>query len=127
MSNDMIYDYREENFDEVLTVINDAATAYKGVISTDCWHEPYMSAADLEHEVNAGVLFQSPLRCQKHHRWGYGGAASSGCFVDPPCLCSDAGETNWGRKQIDSRPSGRRNLVNTGRHLGRSDMGYQVL
>jgi hypothetical protein len=32
MSNDMIYDYREENFDEVLTVINDAATAYKGVI-----------------------------------------------------------------------------------------------
>ena len=58
MSNDMIYDYREENFDEVLTVINDAATAYKGVIPTDCWHEPYMSAADLEHEINAGVSFK---------------------------------------------------------------------
>ena len=58
MSNDMIYDYREENFDEVLTVINDAATAYKGVIPTDCWHEPYMSAADLKHEINAGVSFK---------------------------------------------------------------------
>ena len=58
MSNDMISDYREENFDEVLTVINDAATAYKGVIPTDCWHEPYMSAADLKHEINAGVSFK---------------------------------------------------------------------
>jgi len=47
MSNTMISDYREENFDEVLAVINDAATAYKGIIPADCWHEPYMSAVDL--------------------------------------------------------------------------------
>jgi GNAT superfamily N-acetyltransferase len=54
----MIKDYRQENFDEVLAVINDAATAYKGVIPADCWHEPYMSAADLQREINAGVSFK---------------------------------------------------------------------
>ena len=54
----MIKDYRQENFDEVLAVINDAATAYRGVIPADCWHEPYMSAADLEREINAGVTFK---------------------------------------------------------------------
>ena len=34
----MIRDYQEEDFDEVLAIINDAATAYKGVIPADCWH-----------------------------------------------------------------------------------------
>jgi N-acetylglutamate synthase-like GNAT family acetyltransferase len=58
MSNDMINDYQEEYFDEVLTVINDAATAYKGVIPANCWHEPYMSAGDLKREINAGVSFK---------------------------------------------------------------------
>jgi N-acetylglutamate synthase-like GNAT family acetyltransferase len=58
MSNDMINEYREENFDEVLTVINDSATAYKGSIPADCWHEPYMSVAELEREINTGVSFK---------------------------------------------------------------------
>ena len=38
-------------------VINDAAKAYKGVIPADCWKSPYMSKAELEAEVAAGVLF----------------------------------------------------------------------
>ena len=38
-------------------VINDAAKAYKGVIPADCWKSPYMSEAELEAEVAAGVLF----------------------------------------------------------------------
>ena len=58
MSNTMISDYREENFDEVLAVINDAAAAYKGIIPADCWHEPYMSAVDLQDEIDAGVSFK---------------------------------------------------------------------
>lgn len=31
--------------------------AYKGVIATDCWHEPYMPMADLKAEVASGVRF----------------------------------------------------------------------
>ncbi|MGB0577769.1 MAG: GNAT family N-acetyltransferase [Alphaproteobacteria bacterium] len=54
----MIRDYQDEDFDEVLAVINDAATAYKGVIPADCWHDPYMSAVDLQGEISAGVSFK---------------------------------------------------------------------
>ena len=28
--------------------INDAAEAYRGVIPEDCWHEPYMTKAELQ-------------------------------------------------------------------------------
>jgi GNAT superfamily N-acetyltransferase len=38
-------------------VINEAARAYRGVIPTDCWHEPYMPQADLMAEIAAGVAF----------------------------------------------------------------------
>jgi N-acetylglutamate synthase-like GNAT family acetyltransferase len=38
-------------------IINEAAVAYRGVIPADCWHEPYMSRAELESELVAGVVF----------------------------------------------------------------------
>lgn len=38
-------------------IINDAATAYKGVIPDDRWHEPYMSYEDLSRELEDGVIF----------------------------------------------------------------------
>ena len=41
----------------MLGVINVAAEKYKGVIPADRWHEPYMSRAELEKEVAAGVEF----------------------------------------------------------------------
>jgi GNAT superfamily N-acetyltransferase len=41
----------------MLTIINDAARAYRGVIPSDRWHEPYMSSAELEKEQAAGVSF----------------------------------------------------------------------
>ncbi|HBU70414.1 MAG TPA: GNAT family N-acetyltransferase [Elusimicrobia bacterium] len=41
----------------ILSIINDAAMAYKGVIPPDCWHEPYMSPEDLQRDINYGVLF----------------------------------------------------------------------
>jgi N-acetylglutamate synthase-like GNAT family acetyltransferase len=43
--------------DVVLEIINDGARAYKGVIPGDCWHEPYMSRAQLEKEIAVGVEF----------------------------------------------------------------------
>ncbi|MBV8890400.1 MAG: GNAT family N-acetyltransferase [Acidobacteria bacterium] len=44
-------------FEQIYTIINDAAQAYKGVIPADCWTEPYMSAPALQQELDAGVVF----------------------------------------------------------------------
>lgn len=41
----------------IFEVINAAAEAYRGVIPADCWHEPYMSRAELTDEISAGVEF----------------------------------------------------------------------
>lgn len=41
----------------VLKVINAAAVAYRGVIPPECWHEPYMTDAQLRAEIAAGVSF----------------------------------------------------------------------
>jgi GNAT superfamily N-acetyltransferase len=41
----------------ILEIINAAAVAYRGVIPADRWHEPYMSAAELDAELAAGVVF----------------------------------------------------------------------
>ena len=38
-------------------IINESAEKYRGVIPDDCWHEPYMSRAELEREIAAGVNF----------------------------------------------------------------------
>jgi GNAT superfamily N-acetyltransferase len=45
------------DFETIYTIINDAAQKYKGVIPADCWHEPYMSRAELAREIAAGVNF----------------------------------------------------------------------
>lgn len=47
-------------FDAILEIINDAATAYIGVIPADRWHEPYMTRAELSGQMDEGVVF-----------WGY--------------------------------------------------------
>ena len=41
------------NFD----VINDGASAYRGTIPDDRWHEPYMTEKELRGQVNDGVEF----------------------------------------------------------------------
>ena len=47
----------EADFAGILGIINDAAVAYRGVIPADRWHEPYMSASDLETQIAEGVVF----------------------------------------------------------------------
>lgn len=47
----------DADFDAILAIVNDAAQAYRGVIPDDCWHQPYMSAAALRREIDAGVRF----------------------------------------------------------------------
>lgn len=41
----------------IAAVISEAAIAYRGVIPADCWHEPYMTQADLVSEISAGIAF----------------------------------------------------------------------
>ena len=45
------------DFDAILKVVNDAAQAYKSVIPTDFWKEPYMPADEVRQEVEDGVGF----------------------------------------------------------------------
>jgi N-acetylglutamate synthase-like GNAT family acetyltransferase len=49
-----------QDFERIYAIINDGARAYKGVIPGDCLAEPYMSAKQLQHEIEEGVVF-----------WGY--------------------------------------------------------
>ena len=45
------------DFETIYAIINEAAEAYRGVIPSDCWHDPYMPAAALVSEIAAGVEF----------------------------------------------------------------------
>jgi len=51
---------REDERAAVVSIINSAAEAYRGIIPADRWHEPYMSAGELDREIASGVTF-----------WGY--------------------------------------------------------
>jgi GNAT superfamily N-acetyltransferase len=53
----MIRLLRQDEIDAALAIINQAALAYKGVIPSDCWHEPYMPREELLAEIAAGVDF----------------------------------------------------------------------
>ena len=47
----------DEDFEEIFSVINDAAIAYKGIIPPDRWHEPYMTKEELQAQIASGVRF----------------------------------------------------------------------
>jgi N-acetylglutamate synthase-like GNAT family acetyltransferase len=47
----------ESDLEVMTAIINHAAMSYRGVIPADCWHEPYMSAAELGREIADGVVF----------------------------------------------------------------------
>jgi len=48
---------KEADFTQIHEIINDAASAYKGIIPEDRWHDPYMSEEDLQTQINDGVKF----------------------------------------------------------------------
>jgi len=56
----MIRPCRPADLDTMYAIINDAARAYKGVIPSDCRHEPYMPRDELLEQIRQGVAF-----------WGY--------------------------------------------------------
>ena len=51
----MITEYTKKDVSNILSVINNAALKYKGVIPDDCWHEPYMLEEELVNEFDSGV------------------------------------------------------------------------
>ncbi len=48
---------RDDERATILTIVNAAAEAYRGVIPADRWHDPYMPSAELDAEIAAGVAF----------------------------------------------------------------------
>lgn len=52
-----IRESEEADLAAMLAIVNDAAQAYRGVIPTDRWHEPYMPMEELLSEVAHGVVF----------------------------------------------------------------------
>ena len=53
----MILKLTNTNFQEIMVVINNSATVYKGKIPSDRWKEPYMDAQELKEEIQNGVQF----------------------------------------------------------------------
>ncbi len=46
-----------KDFDTIYEIINDASLAYKGIIPTDRWKEPYMPKEELETQIKENVEF----------------------------------------------------------------------
>ena len=53
----MIRRCEDTDFDAIVAIVNDAAQAYRGAISADCWKDPYMPEQELRHELASGVAF----------------------------------------------------------------------
>ena len=45
------------DFETIYNVVNDGASAYKGVIPEDRWHDPYMTRSELQQQIQDGVNF----------------------------------------------------------------------
>ncbi|HKW16513.1 MAG TPA: GNAT family N-acetyltransferase [Terriglobales bacterium] len=56
----MIRPCNASDFPEIYAIINDGASAYRGIIPADRWHEPYMPEHELRREIQDGIVF-----------WGY--------------------------------------------------------
>lgn len=50
----------DEDIEQMYQIINNTASAYRGIIPDDRYHEPYMELNELKSEIQAGVVF-----------WGY--------------------------------------------------------
>ena len=55
----MILKCEQKDFKQIYEIINDAASAYRGVIPADSWHEPYMTEDELKTQIDEGVQFWS--------------------------------------------------------------------
>ncbi|MBC7829957.1 MAG: GNAT family N-acetyltransferase [Chitinophagaceae bacterium] len=61
----MIIASDEKDFDEIYEIINDGASAYRGVIPADRWHDPYMKKEELKRQIDEGVQFWNFIEEEK--------------------------------------------------------------
>lgn len=47
----------DQDLGAILSIINDAATAYQGAVAAECLGDPYMTKEALRHEIAEGVRF----------------------------------------------------------------------
>ena len=50
---------REDDFEQIWSVINDGAQAYRGVVPADCLSDPYMPKDSLRRDIDKGVTFSA--------------------------------------------------------------------
>jgi N-acetylglutamate synthase-like GNAT family acetyltransferase len=86
----------DDDFDHILSIINNGARAYRGVIPADRWHDPYMSSNELKNEIAAGVAFW--VAAQHQRLCGVMGIQDKGevalvrhAYVDPALQRSGVG------------------------------------
>ncbi len=53
----MIIKSQQSDFKDIYEIINDASSAYKGIIPADRWKEPYMAEDELHSQMMEGVEF----------------------------------------------------------------------
>lgn len=53
----MIRQCQAADTERIYFIINEAAQAYEGVIPADCYHQPYMSRAELRRETKRMTIF----------------------------------------------------------------------
>jgi GNAT superfamily N-acetyltransferase len=53
----MIRELSYVDIDCIYDIINSAARAYRGIIPSDCYHEPYMLKEELQREMNSMTFF----------------------------------------------------------------------
>jgi GNAT superfamily N-acetyltransferase len=53
----MIRKLTDEDTDAIYNLINLAARAYRGIIPSDCYHEPYMLKEELQREMKSMTFF----------------------------------------------------------------------
>jgi GNAT superfamily N-acetyltransferase len=53
----MIRELSYVDIDCIYDIINSAAGAYKGIIPSDCYHEPYMPKEELQREMKSMTFF----------------------------------------------------------------------
>jgi GNAT superfamily N-acetyltransferase len=59
MSQFAIRPCHRSDFLAIWNIINDGASAYRGISPADCLHDPYMTPEELSHEIANGVQFSS--------------------------------------------------------------------
>jgi GNAT superfamily N-acetyltransferase len=53
----MIRRLGDADFQTILSIVNEAAVAYRGKIPVDCYKTPYMPQKELAQEIGSGVQF----------------------------------------------------------------------